>query len=146
MMKRGTSGASQCPVSTSIPKKEKSLSFSSLIICSQQIPTLYPLARYTREPFTYFSAQFFTLDCSSSERVRTTLAGEPRTRDPGGMMVPPMTRAPAPMIERSPMTDPSSTIAPMPMRTSSLTVQAWRMAEWPTVTSSPMWQPKSSAR
>ncbi len=45
-----------------------------------------------------------------------------------------------------PITAPSRIVAPMPMRHSSSTVQAWRIARWPTVTSLPTRVGKSSAK
>jgi hypothetical protein len=41
--------------------------------------------------------------CSSSVSARFTFAGEPRTKEPGGIFVPRVTKAFAPMIERAPI-------------------------------------------
>ena len=43
----------------------------------QPLPGEDQRAMNFRDWTTYFSAQLLTLDCSSGERVRTTLAGEP---------------------------------------------------------------------
>ena len=53
---------------------------------------------------------------------------------PSGMTVFWVTNAPAPMRQFLPIFAPLRTMAPMPMRVSSLTVQLWRMAPCPTVT------------
>jgi hypothetical protein len=62
------------------------------------------------------------------------------------MCVPLVTSACAPMMLPLPMTAPSRIVAPMPMRHSSSTVQACRIARWPTVTSLPTRVGRSSAR
>ena len=62
--------------------------------------------------------------CSAAVNGRTILAGEPRTSDPGGILVPFVTNAPAPMIEPLPTSAPSITIAFIPTRTRSRIVQA----------------------
>jgi len=63
--------------------------------------------------------------------------------EPGVKILPPVTTAPAPMMERAPISAQSRTMAPMPTRTSSAMLQAWITALWPTVTSSPISVPQS---
>ena len=67
----------------------------------------------------------------------STFAGEPNARLPSGISVPWVTRAPAPIMQFLPILAPFNTMAPMPMRVLSPTVQPWRMALCPTVTLSP---------
>ena len=59
----------------------------------------------------------------------TILAGDPSTMDPGGIRLPGVTRALAPMRHSSPMTAPSKIVAPMPIKHRSPMVQAWTLAE-----------------
>src|SRR4051812_45000796 len=60
-------------------------------------PTLIWCCRQYPAYFTYFSAQVFSAARSSSVSFRATLAGEPRTIEPGGIFVPGVTRARAPI-------------------------------------------------
>jgi len=70
--------------------------------------------------------------------VRRILPGMPTTSELGGMMVRSGIRAPAAMMELAPMWAPLRTVAPMPMRTLSSTVQPWTVALWPMLTPEPM--------
>ena len=53
------------------------------------------------------------------------------------MTVPGVTSEPAATNDSSPMTAPSSTMLPIPMRHAFPIVQPWMIAAWPMVTSSP---------
>ena len=68
---------------------------------------------------------------------RITLAGLPRTSERGGITVRGGTSEPAATSEPAPMTALSRRMLPIPMRQPSPTVHPWRIAPWPTVTSSP---------
>jgi len=83
---------------------------------------------------TYFSAQYFSVPRSWEVSGRTIFAGDPSTIEPGGIFIPWVTSAFAPMRDCRPMTAPSRITAPMPTSTSSPTLQACTTAEWPTVT------------
>ena len=61
------------------------------------------------------------------------MAGLPRIMDPSGASIFPVTRAPAPTIQSLPIFAPLRTMAPMPIRVLSPTVQPWTMAPWPMV-------------
>ena len=68
---------------------------------------------------------------SSSLILRTGLAGTPITSQPAGTTTPCGTSAPAPTCAHSSTTAPVNTTAPMPIRTLSITVQAWTTQRWP---------------
>ena len=74
---------------------------------------------------------------SSSLILRTGLAGTPITSQPAGTTLPCGTTAPAPTWAHSSTTAPVNTTAPMPIRTLSMTVQAWTTQRWPMVTFAP---------
>src|ERR1019366_10815755 len=73
---------------------------------------------------TYFCAHHFSPARSSLDNLRTTFAGAPRTTEPGGIFVPCVTSAFAPIMDCLPMTAPSKITAPMPTRHSSPTLHA----------------------
>ena len=79
--------------------------------------------------------------CSSNPSVFTTFPGDPKTNDPGGIFVPPVTKVPAPIIDRAPISAPSKIIAPIPTKTSSPIVQACKIALCPPVTHAPTLTP-----
>lgn len=61
------------------------------------------------------------------------MAGLPRIMDPSGASIFPGDQAPAPTIQSLPIFAPLRTMAPMPIRVLSPTVQPWTMAPWPMV-------------
>src|SRR5437870_3046300 len=74
----------------------------------------------------------------ASSTGRVTRAGIPTTSEPGGTRLPSGTTAPAATTLPVPMWTPFRSTLPMPMRQSSSTVHAWRMARCPTATRAPM--------
>ena len=64
---------------------------------------------------------------------------------PDGTSMPSGTTAPAATTEPRPIFAPERTVAPMAIRASSSTVQAWRTAPWPTVTRAPTRQGRFSS-
>src|ERR1017187_1210097 len=109
-------------------------------------PILIPCFKQYAAFSTYFAAHNFNSARSFPVNSRTTFAGAPSTTEPGGIFIPCVTSAFAPMSDCLPTTTPSRITAPMPTSTSSPTVQACTTAEWPTVTQLPTMHGKSSAR
>src|SRR5437773_910182 len=68
--------------------------------------------------------------------------GTPATKERGGTIVPSSTTHPAATSDSSPISQSSSTIAPIPMRQRSRIVAPWRIARWPAVTSLPTVSPE----
>ena len=80
-----------------------------------------------------------TPSISASVSGRMTLAGLPKSMEPAGASIFPVTSAPAPTMQLLPIFAPLKTVAPIPMSTLSPTVQPWTMAPWPMVQPAPTW-------
>jgi len=74
---------------------------------------------------------------SSGVIARTTLPGMPITTERGGMRRPSVTNVPAATRHSSPISQPDSSVAPMPIRQSRPIRVPCRMAPCPTTTPSP---------
>lgn len=74
---------------------------------------------------------------SSSVTCLTTFPGDPRTSELEGIILPSVTKLPAPMIQLSPIIALFNIIAPIPIKQLLPTVHPWTIALCPTTVYSP---------